>query len=85
MCFCPFSQTYEFAKFWIIKLYLDISDVIHGNEHTKYENCSLHTCGLQTLDFFVDTILFFEEKGWFSCYFEKVATFASLSFNIALM
>ena len=28
------SQTYEVTKFWIIKLYLDISDIRQANEHT---------------------------------------------------
>ena len=42
----------------MIKLYLDVSDVIHVNEHTKYANCSLHVniC-------FADVILFYDEKG----------------------
>ena len=30
-----FSRTYEVAKFWVIKLYLDVSDVIHVTEHTR--------------------------------------------------
>ena len=29
-------------KFWIIELYLDVSDVIHANEHTKHVYCDLH-------------------------------------------
>ena len=40
--FVHFIRTYEFAKFWMIKLYLDISGIIHLNEHTKYVNSSLH-------------------------------------------
>ena len=36
-----FSGTYEVAKFWVVKLYLDVSDVIHANEHTKNANCDL--------------------------------------------
>ena len=32
--FDNFSSTYEVAKFWIIKLCLDISEVIHANEYT---------------------------------------------------
>ena len=39
-CFYPFfSQTYEVAK--LTKLYLDVSDIIHKNEHTKYAKCGL--------------------------------------------
>ena len=34
-------QTYEVAKFWMIKLCLDVSNVIHANEHTKNANCGL--------------------------------------------
>ena len=26
----------------MIKLYLDISDVMHGKKHKKYANCDLH-------------------------------------------
>ena len=37
-----FSQTYEVAKFYVIKLYLYVSNVINVNEHTKYANCGLH-------------------------------------------
>ena len=36
------SRNREAAKFWIIKLYLNVNDVIHANEQTKYANCSLH-------------------------------------------
>ena len=32
--FDDFSLTYEVAKFCTIRLYLDVSDVIHANEHT---------------------------------------------------
>ena len=34
--FVYFLRTYEVPKFWMIKNYLDISDVIHANEHSKY-------------------------------------------------
>ena len=37
-----FLQTNEVAQFLMIKLRLDVSDVIHKSEHTKYENCGLH-------------------------------------------
>ena len=40
--FTHFSRTYEVAKFWMIKLYLDVIDVLHGNEHTKQANCGWH-------------------------------------------
>ena len=33
---------YEVAKFSMIKLHLDKSDVMCANEHTKYDNCDLH-------------------------------------------
>ena len=39
--FDHFSWTYEVAKFWTIKLYLDVRGVIHANEHTKYANSDL--------------------------------------------
>ena len=29
-----FSPTYEVTNFWMIKLCLNVSDVIHTNEHT---------------------------------------------------
>ena len=32
--FDHFSLTYKVAKFWIIKLCLEVSEVIHANEHT---------------------------------------------------
>ena len=32
--FDHFSWTYEVVKFWIIKLCLDVSDIIHANKHT---------------------------------------------------
>ena len=32
-----FSRTYEVTKFWMIKLFLYVSDIIHVNEH-----CGLH-------------------------------------------
>ena len=34
--FDHFSRTYEVPKFWIIKLYLDVSNVIYAIEYTKY-------------------------------------------------
>ena len=34
VCFDHFSWTYEVAKFLMIKLCLDVIDVIHVNEHT---------------------------------------------------
>ena len=33
---------YGVAKFRMIILYIEISDVIHANEHTKHVNCGLH-------------------------------------------
>ena len=41
-CFDHFSRTCEVKKFWMIKLYLEVSDVIHANKHRKYANCILH-------------------------------------------
>ena len=35
-------QYNEVVKFWVIKLYLDISDVIHANEYAKHANFGLH-------------------------------------------
>ena len=40
--FDRFSQTYEVAKFVMIKSYLNVSDVIHANKHKKYATCGLH-------------------------------------------
>ena len=40
--FDHFSRTCEVKKFWMIKLYLEVSDVIHANKHRKYANCVLH-------------------------------------------
>lgn len=39
--FVHFSWTYGVAKFWVIKLYLNVSDVIHTSKHKKYANCGL--------------------------------------------
>ena len=39
--FVQFWWTYEVAKFWIIKLYLDVHDIIHMNKHTKYASCDV--------------------------------------------
>ena len=33
-CFWPILRTFEVTKFWMIKLRLDVSDVIQANEHT---------------------------------------------------
>ena len=41
-CFDHFSRTCEVKKFLMIKLYLEVSDVIHANKHRKYANCILH-------------------------------------------
>ena len=40
--FNHFLRSYQVKKFWMIKLYLDLSDVIHANKHTRYANCGLH-------------------------------------------
>lgn len=37
-----FSRTSEVAKFWIVKLHLNVSDVIHANEYTEHANDGLH-------------------------------------------
>ena len=34
-------RAHEVVKFGMIKLYLDVSDVIDANEHPKYANCGL--------------------------------------------
>ena len=39
--FVHFLRAYEAVKFRIIKLYLDVNDVIHANEHPNYANCGL--------------------------------------------
>ena len=56
--FDHFSWNYEVAKFWMIKLFLKVCDVIQTNEHTIWLTRKL-------LAFFVDAILFFDEKGSF--------------------
>ena len=40
--FDHFARIYEVAKFSIIKLYLDVSDVMLANEHAKHAKCGLH-------------------------------------------
>ena len=42
----------------MIKLYLDMSDVIHTNKQTQWLTCKLS-------EVFVNTILFYDEKGSF--------------------
>ena len=59
--FDHFSQTYEVPKFRTIKLYLDVSDVVHANEYAKYAICDLHV----NFQVFVNVILFYNEKGSF--------------------
>ena len=59
--FDDFSRTYEVPKFRTIKLYLDVSDVVHGNEYAKYAICDLHV----NFQVFVNIILFYNEKGSF--------------------
>ena len=45
----------------MIKLYLNISDVIHQNEHTKHANCGSHE---NFLKLFVNAILLYDEKAY---------------------
>ena len=40
--FVHLSWAYEVAKFWVFKLHLDVSDIIHANEQTKPANCGLY-------------------------------------------
>ena len=40
--FDQFLRTYEVSKFWMINLYLNVSDIMHANEHKKHANCGLH-------------------------------------------
>ena len=59
--FVHFLQTYEVAKFWMMKLYLDVSDIIHVKKHTKYANCGLPA----NFWIFLFVILFYTEKDHF--------------------
>ena len=61
-CFCPFLRTYLVPKFWIIKSYLDISDVIHSNEHSKY---AFKKICFKKFGSFVNVILFYDENDHF--------------------
>ena len=40
--FDHFSGTYKVTKFWLIKLCLDVRDIINSKEHMWYSNCGLH-------------------------------------------
>ena len=40
--FYYFPRTYEVAKFWMIKLCLNVIDVVHANGHTKHGIGGLH-------------------------------------------
>ena len=40
--FDHFSGIYEINKFWMIKVYLNISGATNENKHTKYANCGFH-------------------------------------------
>ena len=55
-------------KFWMVKLYLDVSDVIQANEHAKYAHCGLP---VNFWIFFDYVILFYDKKDHFKqkCYF----------------
>ena len=57
--FVNFSRTYEVAKFWMIKLYRDVSDVIDANEDTKYANCDLP---VNISNFFLISFFFMMKK-----------------------
>ena len=66
-----FSGTYEVAKFWVVKLYLDVSDAIHENDHTKNANCGLPVnvwifllksfCFMMKKDHFKQKLLFWSQ------------------------
>ena len=58
--FDHFSRPYEAEKFWMIEMYLDVSDVIHGNGQTKHGNCGLWQLCL--LEIFINLNLFFLKK-----------------------
>ena len=53
--FDHFSQTHEVAKFQMNRLYLNVCDIIHANEHTTHANC-------EPLELFGNAILFDDEK-----------------------
>ena len=44
-CFGYLLWTYKVVKFWLVKLWLSVSDVIHANEHTECDNCGLESFG----------------------------------------
>ena len=47
--FDHFSRTYEVGKFLMVKLYLNVSEIRHANEHKSYANCGLHVNFLNVL------------------------------------
>ena len=55
-----FLRAYEVAKSWMIKLYLNVSDVIHANELTKYATVIM--AYLENFGIFVDVTLIYDEK-----------------------
>ena len=57
-----FSWTYKVAKFWMIKLYLNISVVIQTNQHTKHANCDLN---VNFWDFLLMSFCFLVKKDHF--------------------
>ena len=69
--FYHFLQTSQVTKFWTIKLYLYVNDVIHTNDQTKFANCGLH---VKHLEFSYNVTLFQDEKGSFEA---KVVILAS--------
>ena len=73
--FYHFSWIYEIKNFWMIKTYLNISDVINENKYKTYANCGLH---VKFWEFFVNVILYYDEKGSFKV---KVVTSASVPFK----
>ena len=63
----------------MIKLYLDVSEVIHVKEYAKYANCGLHV----NLEFFVNAILFHDEKRIIlsrNCYYGLQSPLSNLRF-----
>ena len=61
----------------MIRLYLDVSDVIHANEHTKYYNCEL----LVNCWIFGNAICFMMKKNHFK---QKLLLWSQFAFKQTL-
>ena len=77
--FDHFSRTYEVAKFWMIELYLNVSDIMNANSHTKHANCGLR---VNFWNFLLMYFCFMMEKDHFK---QKLLLWPQVFFNFSVI